>query len=652
VTLLAAVAAEPSVELLAHAGATPAGIAEAIAAGILVAGTEPLRFEHPLLASAAHSRGSERERSDAHAALAGVVSAPEERARHLALSQAGPDAGAAAALDQAADMAERRGAQAAAGELREWAAQMTLAGDGDALVRRLVAASQAMLRSGDAARAQPLLERAASAPGPGRHAALWALGTLVDELNGGYAGREHWSQALETDDLALRVEVELSIGLSALWIESIEAARTHTTSAVEAAERLGDRRLLAYALGTHGAVLTLGGDPHAPEVLARALELQGEAEIPELPWSPRALAADCARHTLRLDAAQELYGQLREVAVARGDVRLEAWAVCGAGHVAIDAGAFSVAQALRETADELGEQTGLMDLAALRLGARLDASRGEVERCRALAARCLAQARAAGERLHELYALAVVGGLELSRGDAVAAAASLEPCQAIAVAHGVRAPGPLRFAVDHAEVLAGTGHVDEAAALVDWFEELAVTSGAAWAGPLIDRSRGLVAAARGDLDEAVRLLEHAQAAGDLLPLPLERARTELCLGRVLRRVKRRAQARDALDRATAAFEALGSPLWAQQARDDRARIGGRVRTGGLTATEAQVAVLVSEGRSNKEVARSLFVSPNTIEAHLTNVYTKLGVRSRNQLAKALAQQSSGVSSVSKEADPA
>ena len=156
--LLASAAAEPTVELLAAAGAGRDAIAEAVAAAILVAADGTLRFEHPLLASAAYAGGSERECGAAHAALAGVVGAPEERARHLALAQAGPDAAAAAALDHAADVAEGRGAQAAGGDLREWAAQMTPPADADAQARRLVAAGQAMFRSGDGERARPLIE--------------------------------------------------------------------------------------------------------------------------------------------------------------------------------------------------------------------------------------------------------------------------------------------------------------------------------------------------------------------------------------------------------------------------------------------------------------------------------------------------------------
>jgi DNA-binding CsgD family transcriptional regulator len=121
---------------------------------------------------------------------------------------------------------------------------------------------------------------------------------------------------------------------------------------------------------------------------------------------------------------------------------------------------------------------------------------------------------------------------------------------------------------------------------------------------------------------------------------------------VLRRLKRRAEAREALDRAVTAFESLGSRLWAEQARAERARIGGRSRPSGLTPTESQVAALVADGSSNKEVAAALFVTVNTVEAHLSRVYKKLGVRSRNQLARALAEQGPGVSGLSARQGPA
>ena len=104
------------------------------------------------------------------------------------------------------------------------------------------------------------------------------------------------------------------------------------------------------------------------------------------------------------------------------------------------------------------------------------------------------------------------------------------------------------------------------------------------------------------------------------------------LGGVQRRLKRKAAARRSLEEALAILEATGAPLWAERARAELARIGGRTRAGGLTPTEERVADLVAEGRSNKEVADALFVSVRTVEANLTRIYAKLGVRSRTELA--------------------
>jgi DNA-binding CsgD family transcriptional regulator len=85
------------------------------------------------------------------------------------------------------------------------------------------------------------------------------------------------------------------------------------------------------------------------------------------------------------------------------------------------------------------------------------------------------------------------------------------------------------------------------------------------------------------------------------------------------------------------FEALPAPLWADRARAELARIGGRSASGDeLTATERRVAGLVAEGRPTKEVAQALFVSPKTVEKHLSRIYAKLGVRSRAELAHRLA----------------
>lgn len=120
-----------------------------------------------------------------------------------------------------------------------------------------------------------------------------------------------------------------------------------------------------------------------------------------------------------------------------------------------------------------------------------------------------------------------------------------------------------------------------------------------------------------------------------LPQPLELGRTLLVLGTVRRRMRQKRRAREALEQAIATFEALPVPLWADRAHVELGHIGGRPAAGWeLTATERQVAALVAEGLTNREVASRLYVTQKTVEFHLRNVFRKLGVRSRTELARA------------------
>jgi len=123
------------------------------------------------------------------------------------------------------------------------------------------------------------------------------------------------------------------------------------------------------------------------------------------------------------------------------------------------------------------------------------------------------------------------------------------------------------------------------------------------------------------------------------PVPFDRARTLLAFGAALRRAKRKADARERLEEAAAAFTGLGATIFAERAQAELGRISGRRRSeGGLTPTERQIAELVADGRSNKEVAAALFVTVKTVEANLSRVYAKLGLRSRVELARHLAER--------------
>ena len=189
------------------------------------------------------------------------------------------------------------------------------------------------------------------------------------------------------------------------------------------------------------------------------------------------------------------------------------------------------------------------------------------------------------------------------------------------------------------EAAVGVGELERARVLVDRLERYSRRGGSS-AGLIAGaRGRGLLAAAEGVYEDAFAAFERSLAAEADAPAPFERARTLLWLGSAERRAKRWADARQSLEAATELFTRLGTPLWRERAREELARVPGRRPRGAvLTPTERRVAELVAEGRANKEVAAALFVTVKAVEANLSRVYAKLGVRSRTELAQRFASE--------------
>jgi DNA-binding NarL/FixJ family response regulator len=140
--------------------------------------------------------------------------------------------------------------------------------------------------------------------------------------------------------------------------------------------------------------------------------------------------------------------------------------------------------------------------------------------------------------------------------------------------------------------------------------------------------------ATGDVDAALQVVQQALGEHQRLPMPLEHARTLLLLGQLLRRRRQKQAAATALEHALSIFDHLESPLWVARARAELARINvHRDRDGDLTPTERLAAKLAADGLSNRDVAAAMYVSLKTVEAHLSRVYRKLGIRSRAELAR-------------------
>jgi DNA-binding CsgD family transcriptional regulator len=236
-------------------------------------------------------------------------------------------------------------------------------------------------------------------------------------------------------------------------------------------------------------------------------------------------------------------------------------------------------------------------------------------------------------RIHAQRALAL---LDLLADRPQDAAERLTPLRCRLVAAGVGEPGAIPFAPDEIEALVTAGRISAAEDAVDWLETCGRRLDRASALAGAQRGRGLLAAATGAHDAAIAAFECAVEQHGRLTMPFERARTLLHLGVAQRRAKRKRDARATLTEARRTFDALGASPWSQRAGEELTRISGRRPGGsGLTATERRIAAEAAHGRSNREIAAALFLSERTVEANLTRVYRKLGVRSRAQLARQL-----------------
>jgi DNA-binding NarL/FixJ family response regulator len=205
---------------------------------------------------------------------------------------------------------------------------------------------------------------------------------------------------------------------------------------------------------------------------------------------------------------------------------------------------------------------------------------------------------------------------------------------------GIAEPGWLPILPDVVEAFVSTDRLDEAEVVLRQLEAQAATLDHRWATPAALRCRALVLLAHERADEAVAAAEQAAAAFAEIGFPLDRARSLLVAGAAKRRAGQRRQAADSLASAIEILDELGAALWLERAEDELRRASPRPRRDrDLTSAEQRVAALVAQGLKNREVAAQLFTTVATVEAHLTQIYRKLGMRSRSELTRAVADGS-------------
>ncbi|CUR59180.1 hypothetical protein NOCA2570069 [metagenome] len=192
------------------------------------------------------------------------------------------------------------------------------------------------------------------------------------------------------------------------------------------------------------------------------------------------------------------------------------------------------------------------------------------------------------------------------------------------------------------EAYLGLGRIADARSLTTRYADATPPGSPALSVALARRCEVLTAS---DDDAAAAAFEHAVVAHAEAGDPFETARTRLLFGGRLRRAGHRVAARQQLTAAADAFAAMDLTHWDSVAEQELAATGARARrqpvngTEPLTSQETRVAILAAQGRSNKEIAAALFLSPKTIERHLGNVFRKRGLRSRTELAATYARVS-------------
>jgi DNA-binding CsgD family transcriptional regulator len=640
----AAVLADPTLERVeAAVGADAADrLSPALDAGLVQITDGRVRFTHPLFAESVQAGLDSRTARALHARLAAIVPELEQRARHLAASADPPDEAVARTLEEAARAARSRGAPAAAAELAEAAVTHTPHARRDDLRRRMLAAGDFHAVAGDAARARSLFGDllAREPPGHDRAVALERLARVAPDADTAIRQFEQARDEAE-DDLALKISAEHGLA-GAKWVarSAMPDAARHLREALRLADELKDDRTLVRVLGALVWVEAFLGTFDEPEWLDRALRLR--ERVPELPLAddPRWTQANLLAWTDELERAQVVLETLCDEAVAQDEEGALAMFLHMLGKVEWRLGHWPDARRHIDAAEELATDLELDTVRAFALEKQVLvlANAGDVDAARAKAADALAAAA-----WTEVSVRHSLGILALSRGEPADARSELEGVSDRLWAAGVREPTHLREIPDAVEALVAVGETARAAELLQRFEQEARRLDRASGLALAARCLGLLAAADGNFEDSEREFAEALRQHGRAHEPLELARTLLAFGVVQRRAKRRTHARELLARALAIFEELGARSWAERARAELARIGGRAPSGGdLTPTERQLADLVAEGLSNKEIAATLFVTPKTVGTQLSRIYSKIGVHSRTELVRRLGERASKV----------
>ncbi len=651
--LTAALAARPTVELLLRAGRVDADhdIRLAAAAGLLVTDGSQIRFTPPAVATVVAESVPAAHRTAVHTRLSTVVTDAVERARHSALASADPDAEVARSIVIAAENARRRGARGLAAELYLLGAERTPPELDAERLQWLVSAAEL----GAAAGRPEFVNRAAdavlAADSLPTHRVRVRL-ALIDLASQAIAEMDEMFAAAMADadgDPALMAPLYFWLAWQAMIEGHPLRSEADADKAVSLARSVGDTTTEALALAMKAQVARVLGRRDYLTPLDEALALPPPELDGWLNMTPRYQAVRFAVFDDRLeDARDELFRML--ALVERGEGEELVAVLRSLSEVSAIAGRCRDALDFAGRAIRVAQEAGLSPGPLWYNGAVAELAGGTLSRAGAYAERGARASEQEGDVVHLERNLHALGQVLLRSGDARASVETMRRIRTIEAKQGLADPTMLRWHSDLATGLVSIGELDEAEDTIRFAREaLANRVHNAAVNARLDRAEALLHAERGESDLGASLLTAGVKTFEELGQPIEQGHTLLMLSQVERRRRRYAAARAAATEALAVLTRIGAKPWIEQAVRTLAWVDGttpdlpavtKVPSGALSAltpTESRIATMVREGASNREIATKMFLSVKTVEATLTRIYRKLGVRSRTQLSSRLGE---------------
>ncbi len=629
---------------LAAQGLSDEAFAPAEQAGLVRVESGRIRFRHPLIRTAVQAAATGPDRRRAHEALAAACVEPElewERVGHRAAAAVEPDEALAAAVERlASDVGLRGGAVATI----EWYQRAgSLSADPAERRRRMLLAAEAAHVSGRADAAYAILDEVEP------ECRTPADVARVELLRGRIEARSSSTLTASARLLRMadRLEAADPVAAATLFIESVDPSirAGRPQQALAAAGRALDLAPPGDALGlaariARAASLVFLGDAvgaerdieAAADEAARTPAVTSDLQLRSYLCMTLAFAERIERAAAALDdvideCEQAAPGALTYPLISRAWLRRFT-------------GAWEGAQADCQRAVRLSRQLGRAndECWGLSILTWLGAAQGRLDD------EMLTHQESLSERLNLPYQRMCVhacrGLHALAAGDAEAAAAALGAALAIkreceiadATTHPV-------VGADLVEALVRCGRAEEATAEAASLQAAATRSGRDSALALAERAQALVS------DDGSPRFQRAWELHSETADSFAKGRTALAWGDALRRAGARVESRRMLEAARSEFERLGAVPWEDQATSALARSGKVLRKEAarrdeLTPAELEVASLAAEGKMNKEIAAALWISEKTVEAHLSRIFRKLGIRNRAELA---GRHASGIS---------